>query len=155
MLLETTINQIEQITSRDHPGARDSRAKAVTLSGSIQATALPPGILFTASTQTGHKARLRAVETTHDDSGVVVQLVSGDSITITPISKNLDSVQMNCSCEDFTFRLARANSVSGVLFGNITKPYIKKTNSPPNTSVGACKHLLKLVSSLTDVGVLV
>lgn len=155
MLLETTINQLEQTTNTEHNGDRDGRSKAVVFVGSIQATKTNPGILFIGTTQTGHKVQLRPLDVEEIADGTVVQLISGESMTIAPISKLQANVQLNCSCEDFTFRLARADSARGILFGRITKPYTKKTTAPANTTVGVCKHLMKMVDVLTSVKVFV
>jgi hypothetical protein len=154
MILESTIQQVQQATTT-MPSDRDERSKGVKLVGSVECSAVPPGMLFAATTATKQRVHLRVLDTIEQPDGVQVQLVDGESINIHPIDSRGDKIQLNCTCEDFTFRLARANSSAGVLFGSISKPYIKKTSSPAsNTSIGMCKHLMKLIATLTASGII-
>lgn len=74
-----------------------------------------------------------------------IMTTSGDLISVSKNALEEAEVRVNCTCLDFHWRFALWNFNDGSLLGKKPKPYIKKTNRPPNNPQrlpGLCKHLI-------------
>lgn len=79
--------------------------------------------------------------------------VDGKPYFIEPIDMSSNNVRVFCSCLDFRWRFALANSKHNSLYGNVPPPYVKKTERQPvnpQNVPGVCKHLIKLAETLKD-----
>lgn len=89
-----------------------------------------------------------------------VEFIGPDSKTyfMQPIKLATNNVRVFCSCLDFRWRFAFANSKNNSLYGNVPPPYAKKTDRQPvnpQNVPGVCKHLIKLAETLSESGVVV
>lgn len=98
------------------------------------------------------------VEFFDSDGPDVVTFKGTDGISyhIKPIALSVHNTKVKCNCMDFHHRFAHYNSQDKSLVGRPPPPYQRKTNRPPvnpDRVPGMCKHLLKLVQTLQQYGI--
>lgn len=82
----------------------------------------------------------------------------GEDYHIRPLDLAAHNVKVRCNCLDFHFRFANYNAEDKSLVGKPPPPYQRKTlNRPPvnpDQVPGMCKHLLKVVQTLQQYGLI-
>lgn len=83
----------------------------------------------------------------------------GQEHHIQPISLARNNVKVRCDCLDFYHRFFPHNNRDKSLYGNVPRPYVRKTNTRPPVNPqnvpGLCKHLLAAAEALSNTGLLV
>lgn len=81
----------------------------------------------------------------------------GEEYHIVPIDLTKSNVKVHCNCLDFYYRFAPSNNKDKSLLGNPPPPYQRKTATRPPVNPtqvpGVCKHLIKTITSLRQVGI--
>ena len=83
----------------------------------------------------------------------------GQEHHIQPISLANNNVKVRCDCLDFYHRFFPYNNRDKSLYGNVPRPYVRKTadHAPanPQQKPGVCKHLLAAAEALIQTGLIV
>lgn len=92
------------------------------------------------------------------DTAATFQANDGSDYHITPVDLTNHNVKVRCNCLDFHFRFANYNNADKSLVGRPPPPYQRKTQDRPSVNPdqvpGLCKHLLKVVETLQQAGVI-
>lgn len=101
------------------------------------------------------------VQYEQDDSQQNVSFTGhdGQEHHIIPISLAKNTVKVRCDCLDFYHRFFPYNNRDKSLYGNVPRPYVRKTTTHapanPQQKPGVCKHLLAAAEALSQTGLLV
>ena len=78
---------------------------------------------------------------------------------IQPISLAKNNVKVRCDCLDFYYRFFPHNNADKSMYGNVPRPYVRKTNTRPPANPqkvpGLCKHLLAAAEALINTGLII
>lgn len=93
-----------------------------------------------------------------DGEGATFMGTDGQEHTIEPISLQGSRVKVNCGCLDFHYRFAMQNYSDDALQGMKPPLYQRKTTTRPPANPaqvsGVCKHIIKLVDTLRQQGLI-
>lgn len=158
MIVETSLNTLINSTNSIDTDDRQHIANQVQFKAGFEASSTNDSIIFQGTTTHDYTVRLKFPVTVVDDAnptGVDVVLVGGDAVRIEQIQPNAD-VLVSCTCEDFVYRFATTDAAQGVLFGDIRKVSIPKTDRKTQNlgKIGLCKHLIKFTTLLKSERIL-
>ena len=80
---------------------------------------------------------------------------NGEIYWVRKLDRHRNPVQYRCSCANYFFMWAFANSKHGILYGPTPRPFQKKTNRKPlnpDLLPGMCKHVYNSWRVLRDSG---
>jgi len=89
------------------------------------------------------------------DRGLLkVRISVNEARFIEPLTTERHNVLVRCSCDDFYWRFQHWNSQDRSLYGRDRGPYESQGGPPanPKEMPGMCKHLMKMMEAMREVG---
>lgn len=91
------------------------------------------------------------------EDNATFQASDGEEYHVVPLDLTVHNAKVRCNCMDFHYRFANYNAQDKSLVGRPPPLYQRKTDRPPVNPLsvpGMCKHLLKLVLTLQQHGLI-
>lgn len=119
--------------------------------------------VVSSSTGTDHSVTVLfnkvAYEQSDSSTNVTFTTSSDTEQSITPIQLARTTIRVRCSCLDFRFRFATWNHSDNSLMGEKPPMYIRKTDTRPPANPlktpGVCKHIIEIIRSVQQSGIVV
>lgn len=163
---EVTLADLERDTVSGFPNTtkRQHATDPIHITQMKLIPAVPTGdLICDAEASSGPKTydpKILFLDTTYEDddtgTNVTFTAVDGDTYNIQPISLSRSNCKVRCNCLDFYYRFHNQNANKDALYGQLRPPYHRKTDTRPPANPenvnGLCKHLIKVVQSLRQAG---